>query len=135
MLKSTTLSDCMLTRPVKVKPTDSILHAMKIIIDNRISGLCVVDEQENLVGVLSEMDCMRAALDKAYNEGTPGRVEDYMTREPLIVSTPEDHIVDVARDMLSQNKRRRPVVRDGKLVGQITARQVLRAVQKFHGRG
>jgi CBS domain-containing protein len=133
VFKSTHLSHYMLTRPVKVKPTDNILYAMKIITDNRISGLCVVDEQENLVGVLSEMDCMRAALDEAYNDKMPGRVEDYMTREPLIVSSPEDDIVDVARDMLAQNKRRRPVVRDGKLVGQITARQVLRAVQAIKG--
>lgn len=133
MFKSTHLSHYMLKNPVRVKAGDSILYAMKIIVDNRISGLCVVDERENLVGVLSEMDCLQAAIDEAYNAKTPGRVEDYMTRSPLIISAPDDDLVDTARDMLAQNKRRRPVVSDGKLIGQITARQVLRAVHTIKG--
>ena len=40
-------------------------------------------------------------------------------------------IVDVAQDMLTKNTRRRPVVENGKLIGQITCRQLLSAVMKF----
>ena len=58
-----------------------------------------------------------------------------MTRAPLIISGPEDDTVDTARDMLAQNKRRRPVISDGKLIGQITARQILRAVHAIKGGG
>jgi CBS domain-containing protein len=47
------------------------------------------------------------------------------------VAHPDEDIVDVAQDMLRKNKRRRPVVENGKLVGQITCRQVLNAVMKF----
>jgi CBS domain-containing protein len=133
MSKSTHVSHYMLKNPIRVKPSENILRAMQIIVDNRISGLCVVDEEENLVGVLSEMDCLQAAIDEAYNDKTPGRVEEYMTREPLIVSHAEDDIVDTARNMLAENKRRRPVVSDGKLVGQITARQILRGVKAIKG--
>ena len=42
-----------------------------------------------------------------------------------------EDIVDVAQDMLLKNKRRRPVVENGKLIGQITCRQLLSAVKKF----
>ncbi|MBN7795655.1 CBS domain-containing protein [Parahaliea mediterranea] len=121
----------MLTNPVKVKATDNVLEAMQVIIDNRISGVCVVDDQNNLVGILSELDCLRAALSAVYNEGNIGAVSEYMASDNLVVAHPNEDIVDVAQDMLLKNKRRRPVVEDGKLVGQITCRQLLKAVKKF----
>ncbi|WP_241262780.1 CBS domain-containing protein [Parahaliea mediterranea] len=131
MLQSVNLRDYMLTNPVKVKATDNVLEAMQVIIDNRISGVCVVDDQNNLVGILSELDCLRAALSAVYNEGNIGAVSEYMASDNLVVAHPNEDIVDVAQDMLLKNKRRRPVVEDGKLVGQITCRQLLKAVKKF----
>jgi len=48
-----------------------------------------------------------------------------------VVAHPNEDIVSVAQDMLMKNKRRRPVVEDGKLIGQITCRQLLSAVMGF----
>ena len=135
MLKSVNLRDYMLTNPVKVRPDNNIYEAMKIISDNKISGLCVVSEDNTLVGVLSEMDCLRAVLGSIYNEGSLGLVSDYMTADNLVVAHPGEDIVDVAQDMLRQNKRRRPVVEDGKLIGQITIRHLLKAVRSFRENG
>jgi CBS domain-containing protein len=131
MLQSVNLRDYMLTKPVKVRSTDNVLDAMQVIIDNKVSGVCVVDDEQNLVGVLSELDCLRAALGAIYNEGGFGAVSDYMATDELVVANPNEDIVDIAQDMLLKNKRRRPVVEDGKLVGQITCRQLLVAVKKF----
>jgi len=132
MFKSTNISDYMLQNPVKVRADDSIESAMQVIIDNKISGVCVVDHSENLVGVLSEMDCLRAVLSAVYNNSNRvGDVSEYMSSDNLIVAHPGEDIVDIAQDMLKQNKRRRPVVQDGRLVGQITCRQLLTAVAKF----
>jgi CBS domain-containing protein len=131
MLKSVNLRDHMLTHPVKVKADDNLLDAMQIIIDNKISGVCVVDESGNLVGILSELDCLRAALGAIYNESGIGTVDEYMASDNLVVAHPNEDITDVAQDMLLRNKRRRPVVEDGKLVGQITCRQLLSAVKSF----
>jgi CBS domain-containing protein len=122
----------MLTNPVRVHGDDNVLNAMQVIIDNKISGVCVVDERENLVGILSELDCLRAVLGSIYNNTSIGHVKDYMATENLVVAHPNEDIVDVAQDMLLKNKRRRPVVEDGKLVGQITCRQLLSAVKKFN---
>lgn len=134
MLKSVNLRDYMMTNPVKVKPGDSIFEAMNVISDNKISGLCVVDDTNTLVGVLSEMDCLKAVLGAVYNESGFDLVSDHMTAENLVVAHPGEDIVDVAQDMLRQNKRRRPVVEDGKLIGQITIRQLLKAVRTFRER-
>jgi CBS domain-containing protein len=121
----------MLPNPVKVKAEDNILDAMQVIIDNKISGVCVVDGEANLVGVLSELDCLRAVLGAIYNNSSIGSVGEHMATDNLVVAHPNEDIVDVAQDMLLKNKRRRPVVEDGKLIGQITCRQLLCAVKKF----
>ncbi|CAA0091168.1 Inosine-5'-monophosphate dehydrogenase [Halioglobus japonicus] len=131
MLQSVNLRDYMLPNPVKVSPEDNILDAMKVIIDNKISGVCVVDSNGNLVGILSEMDCLRAVLGAIYNNNNIGVVREYMASDNLVVANPNEDIVSVAEDMLLKNKRRRPVVENGKLIGQITCRQLLSAVMKF----
>ena len=72
---------------------------------------------------------------KAHGKTLNGMVRDYMTSENLVVAHPGEDIVGVAQDMLRQNKRRRPVVEDGKLIGQITIRQLLKAVREFRAVG
>lgn len=131
MLRSLNLREYMLKNPATVRATASVAEAMNIIIENRISGLCVVDDSGHLVGVLSEMDCLRAILNAVYNKASIGQVQDHMTRDNLITASPEADIVDIAQDMLANNMRRRPVVDGGRLVGQITCRQLLKAVRDF----
>ncbi len=131
MLHSVNLRDYMLPHPATIRSDAPLNEAMAVIIENRISGLCVVDEVGNLVGILSELDCLRAVLGAVYNKTRIGPVRDYMASDNLIVAHPDEHIVNVAQDMLMNNKRRRPVVENGRLVGQITCRQLLKAVQAF----
>ena len=131
MLRSVELKDYMLTHPVSVNVDSDMGEAIRLIIDNKISGLCVVDDHTHLVGILSELDCLRAMLSATYNEGGIGMVREYMASDNLVVANPHEDITNVAQDMLRKNKRRRPVVEDGKLVGQITCRQLLSAVKNF----
>ncbi|EED30637.1 FOG: CBS domain protein [gamma proteobacterium NOR5-3] len=121
----------MLPHPATVHRDASLSDAMAIIIENRVSGLCVVDDRGSLVGILSELDCLRSILGAVYNKSSTGMVRDYMASDNLIVAHPDEDIVDVAQDMLMNNKRRRPVVENGRLIGQITCRQLLKAVQDF----
>ena len=132
MLRSVDLSDYMLTKPVKVSPDDDLFVAIDEIIKGKISGVCVVDEDDNLVGVLSEMDCLRAILSATYNEsGNVGKVRDFMTSNVDCCDIHAD-VINVATDMLKKGHRRRPVVKDGKLVGQITCRRLLNLVSQFN---
>lgn len=131
MLKSVKLRDYMIGHPVKVSPDANVVEAMQLIIDNKISGVCVVDNRENLVGILSELDCLRAAMGSLYNNSGVGLVKDHMASDNLVVAHPEEDIVDVAQDMLAKNKRRRPVVENGRLIGQVTCRQLLKAIAEF----
>ncbi len=132
MLQSVNLRDYMLVNPAKVKPDDNVLDAMRVIIDNKISGVCVVDDEGNLVGILSELDCLRAALGATYNKTGVGLVREHMTGDNLLVAHPNENILDVAQEMLLKKHRRLPVVENGRLIGQITCRQLLAAVRKFN---
>jgi CBS domain-containing protein len=132
MLQSVDLRDYMITNPVKIRDDANLLDAVEAIIDNKISGVCVVDANGKLVGVLSELDCLRAVLGATYNEGGIGQVKEYMANSELDIAHPGEDIVDIAQDMLQKKHRRRPVVENGKLVGQITCRQLLSAVKQFY---
>ncbi len=66
-LRSVDLCDYLLSNPVTIRPDENIFHAIDVIIKNKISGVCVVDDHGHLVGVLSELDCMRAVLGATYN--------------------------------------------------------------------
>ena len=132
MLRSVDLSDYMLHDPVKISPEDEVFTAISLIQDNKVSGVCVVDSQDMLVGVLSELDCLRAILGATYNEnGYVGKASEYMSRDVDFCDIHAD-LVDVATDMLAKGHRRRPVLDHGKLVGQITCRQLLTVVSHFN---
>jgi CBS-domain-containing membrane protein len=82
--------------------------------------------------ILSEMDCLRAILGAVYNDSPAvGVASEFMTEDVISVAL-HDNIVDVANDMLKHKHRRRPVIdQRGRLVGQVTCRQLLRGVKDF----
>ncbi len=133
MPKSVELREYMRT-PRTVKQNATVADAAQVIIDNRVSGVVVVDDTGQLVGMLSELDCMQAIVSTVYNGGTPGAeiVRDVMTKE-VTVNRPSEDIISVATEMVKHKHRRRPIVDNGKLVGQISCRQLLRAINDFGG--
>ncbi|TVQ41027.1 MAG: CBS domain-containing protein [Wenzhouxiangella sp.] len=135
MLRSVDLSDYIHKNPAKALADDRLFDAIDLITDNRLTGVCVVTEKEELVGILSEMDCLRAVIAATYNDTADvGRVSDFMTRGVQTCQL-HDNVVDVANDMVAKGHRRRPVVdENGKLIGQISCRQILRVVSMFNRR-
>lgn len=132
MLRSVEVRQYMMDNPVTVKPEMNIAEAAQVILVNKVSGAAVVDDDNKLVGMLSELDCLRSIVTSVYTDGDAGsaQVRDVMTKE-VEVNHPHDDIVNVAASMLDHKHRRRPIVVDGKLVGQITCRQILKAVKQF----
>ena len=133
MLRSVDIRDYMQTKPVTVTAGANLVEAMQKIGRHKVSGLCVVDEKNLLVGMLSEMDCLRGVLSATYNQSGQsgmGQVSEYMTCD-VDVAKMSDDIISIATDMVSKGQRRRPVVENGKLIGQVTCRQLLNAVKDF----
>ena len=132
MSKSVSLDAYMVRRPVKVEQNATILDAVAVIIEQQVSGVCVVDDNDKLVGVLSELDCLRAIVEKIYQKGEPdaGYVHEVMTANVETNRADED-IVSVAASMLDHKHRRRPIVDGDRLIGQVTCRQLLSAIKSF----
>lgn len=133
MPKSIEVREYML-HPVTVSQDVTVAEASQVILKNKLSGVVVVDDDRQLVGMLSELDCLKAIINTVYNGGVPGAelVKDIMTKE-VEVNHPGDDIISVAATMIDHKHRRRPIVENGKLVGQITCRQLLRAIKDFGG--
>ncbi len=126
---TTTVSDYMISKLITVTPEMDISVAIELFIKHKISGAPVVDEAGKLVGLFSEADCIASYLSCAYNDnsGSCGRVRDTMTTD-LTVLDANDDIIKAAQ-VFSENQRRRiPVLSKGKLVGQISRHDMLRAI-------
>jgi CBS-domain-containing membrane protein len=137
----------MTDKVLSVNPDSSVQQAARLMLDNDISGLPVVDRQGRLLGIVSEGDFLRRAetgterrrsrwLEFLLGPGrlageyvhTHGRkIEEVMTRD--VVSVTEDAPLDeIVRLMESRRIKRIPVMRDGKLVGIVTRADLLRAL-------
>lgn len=131
MLKSVRVKDYMNTRPVTVEAGTDLLDAIDLILANKRSGITVVDGDHRPVGMLSELDCLRAILAASYHQEEAARhsIADVMSA-PVETILESDDVIAVARSMLEHKRRRRPVVNeDGVMIGEITCRQLLRGVR------
>lgn len=130
-----TIADCMRRNPLTIHRDANLVQAIETIMEYKLTGLTVTDEDGNAIGILSELDCIQAVLTALYNEGDPERalVCDAMSTD-LATCGPEDNIVEVAQAMLSSRQRRRPVLEDGKLVGQVSSSNILWALMEHSRR-
>ena len=95
MPKSIRVRDYMSASVITFTPDMEILEAVHVLVTNRISGAPVLDLRGNLIGVLSEQDCIKVALNAAYHNEWGGRVEEFMSREVKTVDA-DASIVDIA---------------------------------------
>lgn len=129
------VSDCMRRNPLTISREANLVKAIEMIVEYKLTGLTVTDADGQAVGILSELDCIRGVLNALYNDGDPERklVQDVMSTE-LSTCAPGDSIVSVAQDMLDSRQRRRPVLEDGKLVGQVSSSNILWALMEHSRR-
>ncbi len=121
------IEDYMAKQLVTLSPDMEINHAMNVLLDGRISGAPVLDDKGKLVGVLSKKDCLKAALNSSYYQEWGGTVADYMASEVETLEADMD-LVQAAERFLASHFRRFPVMRDGRLAGQISRADVLRGL-------
>jgi CBS domain-containing protein len=109
---------------VTVGPELSIEEAIETLLSKEISGLPVVDESGRLVGVITEFALLAVAYDQRVKNHT---VSQHMTRDVITVDV-NDPLSRVADVCIVHRVRRVPVMQNGRLVGLIARRDVLRAL-------
>ncbi|MDG2035383.1 MAG: CBS domain-containing protein [Pseudomonadales bacterium] len=126
-MKTKRVRDFMAQHYATVNPDQSLAAAVRIIIEYHQSAAPVVDAQQQLIGFLSEADCVRATLLEGYfNEGV-ALVKDQMTTALDTVS-PDEEISSVSEIFLNNNRRMMPVVEAGVLVGIVSRQDILKAL-------
>lgn len=128
------IGDIMDTYFLKFTPDTTVKEVIDTLIKQKLFGACIVDDDGKLAGLLSEKQCI-----KLYSDEIQGTLEGNIADVPVSeIMYPEFqtmssnmNIVDAAQTFLTSDFRRIPVVDNGKLVGQITRRDIMKAIQKF----
>ena len=127
MRKPISVQDAMTTSIVIFKADMDLLEASHSLVVHEVSGAPVVDEQGQLVGILTERDCFKTTLNAGYHGELAGKVSEYMTRDVKTV-TPDMSILDLAVLFLKNKYRRYPVVSGNRPIGIVSRRDVLKAL-------
>lgn len=109
------------THVLSISRNEDIYEAINMMALNNVTGLPVVDENENLVGIITEKD----VLTLLYNlDDKPGLVRDFMTSE-VVCFDQEDDLNDVVDALGTNPFRRVPILNDGRLVGIISRKDII----------
>lgn len=125
-----TASDYMTREVIVLTPETSVHQALRLLLAHDISGAPVVDAQGEVVGMLTGRDVLGAVFQASYHKDLGGPVSASMSREVLTVDAETD-VMDVIELFLKSPFRRFPVLSGTRLVGLISRRDVLRAIQEL----
>jgi CBS domain-containing protein len=141
------VKDVMTSPVVSVEPDNSVLQAVRIMLQRRISGLPVIDKEGRLVGIVTEGDFLRRAetgtqrrrprwlefllgsgrLAEEYTRSHGRKVHDIMTADPATV-TEEESLDAVVQLMEKRQIKRLPVMRGGEVVGIVSRANLVHAL-------
>ena len=129
------VSDYMTTNLITFTPDQSIESVMQSLIKYRISGGPVVNANKELIGIISEGDCIKQISESRYYNMPiqDHTIEKYMVKNVDTIDG-NMNIFDAANKFLASNRRRFPIVENGQLVWQISQKDVLKAAMEMKGR-
>ncbi|MBA6152073.1 CBS domain-containing protein [Gelidibacter maritimus] len=119
---------------ITFRTDQKIFEVVEILIRHRISGGPVVNDNNELVGIISEGDCLKQISDNRYYN-MPVEKDTVGDRMMTNVDTLDGNmnVFDAASIFLESKHRRFPILENGKLVGQISQKDVLKAALEMKG--
>ncbi len=114
---------------VTFTPDTNVLSAIRTLLKNKISGAPVVDETGWIVGIISDIDCLKPILESSYHNDIGTHVKYCMSKEITTIEA-NASLMDAAKMFMEKGVRRLPVIENKKLIGQISRRDVLRAINE-----
>ena len=129
-----TAQDLMTTSLITFRPNQTILEAIATLTKSGVSGGPVVDAEGVLIGILSELDCLRMLASDEFYQGEQeeqgAQVGQFMTRDFKTIP-PEMGIYAISHYFLTTPIRRLPVVDKDRLLGQVSRRDILRGMEEM----
>ncbi|WP_452219683.1 CBS domain-containing protein [Lacinutrix salivirga] len=126
------VSDFMTRDLITFKATQTIEEVVNTLIKHKISGGPVVNDNNELVGIISEGDCIKQLSDSQYYNMPMenNSIEKHMATHVETIDG-NLNVFDAAKQFLESKRRRFPIVENGKLVGQISQKDILKAAMKL----
>ena len=117
--------DIMTRQVVCIRKDTPIFEAIRMMADNNITGIPVVEDDSTLVGMLSEQDVLR--LYHTYDDEQDRTVNDFMT-QPAIHFEEDEPLLDVCYCLRDNSIRRVPITSNGKVSGVISRSDILKRI-------
>ncbi len=95
-------------------------EALRLLLSSKRGGLVVVNQESRVMGIVTERDFIKIALEEAGSKG----VSELMTKS-VITATPGTTLGDAAKIMVRNSFRRLPIVSEGRVVGMVTTRSLI----------
>ncbi len=124
-MKDLKASDVMVRPVISGKPNASARDVALQLLTGLYSGMPVTDDQGKVVGVVTELDLLKAALKG--RELVKITAEEVMNKE-VVTADANTPVTDIIKIMADQNVIRVPITREGKLVGVIARCDILKAL-------
>tara|TARA_R110002072_G_scaffold254433_4_gene413317 strand:+ start:1342 stop:1809 length:468 start_codon:yes stop_codon:yes gene_type:complete len=129
------VSDYMTTKLITFQPAQTIHDVIATLIKYKISGGPVVNDKNELIGIISETDCIKHISDSKYYNmpmDNSHSVENNMVSEVETIDK-NMNVFDAATKFISSGRRRFPIIENGKLIGQISQKDILKAALNMKG--
>ncbi len=129
-MKKKKVKDYMTVSLITFKPDTNVLEIANTLLEKRITGAPVLDDDGNLVGLIDDKDCLRIIIDTLYHNQPiiSHTAREYMTNVMKTVDI-NTEILEVANIFLTTRYKRLLVTdKKGKLRGNISRRDILRAI-------
>jgi CBS domain-containing protein len=118
-----TVADAMTREPVMISPNKTLREAAKIMAKEHVGSL-LVKEADSVIGILTEQDIVRKGVAGSGNTALK-KVKELMETN-LTTTTPDEDIFEALRIMRDYNIRHLPVMHEGKFVGLVTLKDILK---------
>ena len=119
-----TAREIMRENVVTINLESSLEEAIELMLSQEISGLPVTDNQGHLVGIVTEFALLAIVYDEKIRQDT---ISEHMTANVLTIEA-DDPISMIADMCIVHRVRRVPVMENGRIVGMISRRDVLKAL-------
>jgi len=124
--------DIMTKEVVFMKPATTIAEAVSILVDNRISAAPVIDDSGSLAGIVSEKDLLVCLDFLGWEKGKTTVISNFMSKGVISFSE-ESPVKEIMQELVRRNIKRVPIVKEGRIVGIVSRRDILKAMQNRQG--
>jgi len=126
-MHSILVKDYMDYNPHTINASSNVKEVVEQLLNQHILGAPVISSEQQLIGYISEQECIKEMLNDAFYCEEPTSVCNVMVKDVISVS-PDTSIIEIAQTMLKRHPKNYPVVESGKLIGIINRAHILKAL-------